>query len=265
MLKMEYLLEEARGLGLPLKKRAILREYLQGIILNSICRSNFSKSMFFVGGTALRFFYNLPRFSDDLDFNTPSLSEDSFKELLARVEMDLSLEGFSPAISHKTRNGLFIASVNIAQVMGEYGIIDGRGGDIMIKIEVNQPKWPLPVESHVLSLYGYSFSAILMSKGALFSEKLSALLSKRRGRYIYDILFMLRRGFPFDREILSANNIPEEPGTLILNYLSEIPEKELKRLAEQLKPFLFREDDIELVLKAPVYAEKFLSRYQAGV
>jgi hypothetical protein len=100
-----------------------------------------------------------------------------------------------------------------------------------------------------------------MSKGALLSEKLSALLSRTRGRYIYDILFMLRKRFPFDREVLYANNIREEPKKLILNYLSGLPEKELKRLAEQVKPFLFREDDILLVLRAPQYGEKFLSEY----
>ncbi|OYT42169.1 MAG: hypothetical protein B6U86_00880 [Candidatus Altiarchaeales archaeon ex4484_43] len=262
MLKMEYLLEEARGLGLPLtKKRAILREYLQTIILNSIYRGNFSRLMFFVGGTALRFFYNLPRFSEDLDFNTPSLEEDGFKEILERVEKDLSLEGFSPEISHKKRDNLFIASVNLPGVMKQYGIINGRRGDIMIKIEVNRPEWPLSTESHVMNLYGYNFSAILMSKGALLSEKLLALLSRKRGRYIYDILFMLRKRFPFDREVLYANNIMEEPEGIILNYLSEISEKELKRLADQVKPFLFKEDDIELILKAPQYGKKFLSRY----
>jgi len=262
MLRMEYLLEGAKELGLPLtKKRAILREYLQVIILNSIYKGNFAKSMFFVGGTALRFFYNLPRFSEDLDFDTPSLERDGFKGILERVEMDLSREGFSPRISHKERGNLFIASVNFPGVMSEYEIIDGRGDNIMIKIEVNRPGWHLSTESHVLSMYGYNLSAILMSKGALLSEKLSALLSKRRGRYIYDALFMLRKRFPFDREVLYANNIREEPKHLILNYLSGISKKELKQLAEQVKPFLFKEDDIELILKAPLYGKKFLSRY----
>ncbi len=262
MLKLEYLLEEARELGLPLaKKRAILREYLQTIILNSIYKSNFAKSMFFVGGTALRFFYNLPRFSEDLDFNTPYMENESFKKILERVEMNLSQEGFSPTIYYKRRATMLIASLNFPGVMRDYGIVNRRGGDIMIKIEVNKPEWGLSTESHVLSLYGYNFSAILMSKGALLSEKISALLSRKRGRYIYDILFMLRKKFPFDREVLYANNIREEPKNLILNYLSGLSEKELKKLAEQVKPFLFREDDIELILKAPQYGKKFLSEY----
>jgi len=262
MLKMEYLLEEVKELGLPqTKKRAILREYLQTIILDGIYKSDFAKYMFFVGGTALRFFYNLPRFSEDLDFNTPYLENNSFKGILDRVEKNLSLEGFSSGISYKKRANLFTAALKFQGVMSEYGIVNGRGGDIMIKIEVNKPEWHLSTESHVLSQYGYTFSAILMSKGALLSEKLSALMSRRRGRYIYDVLFMLRKGFPFDRDVLYANNIGGEPKAVVLSYLSGLSEKELKRLAEQVKPFLFREDDIELVLKAPQHGKKFLSKY----
>ena len=36
-----------------------------------------------------------------------------------------------------------------------------------------------------------------------------------------------------DRGVLYANNIREEPKKLILRYLSEIPEKEFRKLAEQ--------------------------------
>jgi len=64
--------------------------------------------MFFVGGTALRFFYNLPRFSEDLDFNTPFIEENKFEIILEHVERNLSLEGFSPRVSYKTRYNLHI-------------------------------------------------------------------------------------------------------------------------------------------------------------
>ena len=263
MLKLEYLLEEAQELGLPVsKKRAILREYLQTIILNSIYKSDLAPSFYFVGGTALRFCYNLPRFSEDLDFNTSTLEKNCFSDVLERVARDLSLEGFSPVYSINTRATLFIASLTFHDVMGEYGITNRRGSDIMIKIEVKRPDWPLSTESHVLSRYGYNFSAIVMSKGALLSEKLAALMSRRRGRYIYDILFMLRKKFPFDRAVLYASDIQEAPTDLIQRYLSGLTEKELKELAEQVKPFLFKEDDSELILKAPQYATTYLSGYE---
>jgi hypothetical protein len=143
-----------------------------------------------------------------------------------------------------------------------YGVTDRRGLDLMIKIEAYKPKWKIEGESDVLSLYGYNFSSILLGKGNLLSEKLLALFNRKRGRDIYDTLFMLKKGFPFSQDVLKANKIKSSPKKLILEYLTKLPEKELVSLADQVKPFLFKEDDIELVLKAPLYAERFLQEYK---
>lgn len=262
MLNLEYLLEEAKDNGLPiLKRRAILREYLQVIILNSIYKYNLGRQMFFTGGTALRFFYNLPRFSEDLDFDTPSLNFEEFKAILEAVEKGLRKEGFSFKQTSERRKNLFVAELNFIDLMRLYDIADTRGLDLMIKIEVYRPAWGLQSESNVLSLYGYNFSSLLLAKANMLSEKLLALLNRKRGRDIYDTLFMLKKRFPFNKGVLLANKIEGLPKELILEHLKKLAEKELKALANQVKPFLFKEDDIELVIKAPLYAEKFLSEY----
>lgn len=262
MLSLKYLLEEAKNNGLPiLKRRAILREYLQIIILNSIYKHNYGKLMFFTGGTALRFFYNLPRFSEDLDFDTTDLDFGKFKNILGNIEKGLHKEGFSSVISSERRKNLFVAELNFIDLMRVYGITDKRGLDLMIKIEVYKPRWGLETEANVLSLYGYNFSSILLAKANMLSEKLLALLNRKRGRDIYDMLFMLKKKFPFDKRVLKANRIEGMPKEFILGYLRKLPEKELKSLADQVKPFLFKEDDIELILKAPLYAGRFLKEY----
>jgi len=110
-------------------------------------------------------------------------------------------------------------------------------------------------------MYGYSFTSILMSKGNLLSEKVCALFNRKRGRDIYDTLFMLKRKFPFNENVLKANNIRLPVKNTLLAYLQSMDGKELKRLANQVKPFLFKEDEIELILKAPLYGEAFLSDY----
>lgn len=263
MLSFEYLLEEAKNNGLPtLKRRAILREYLQVIILNSIYKHSLGKVMFFMGGTALRFFYNMPRFSEDLDFDTPGLNFEEFKEILQAIEKGLHKEGFSPEISSEARKNLFVAELYFKDLMRLYEITDKRGLDLMIKIEVYKPEWDLETESDVLSLYGYNFSSLLLGKGNMFSEKLCALFNRKRGRDIYDTLFMLKRKFSFNKSVLQANKIEGSPKGLLLEYFMKLPEKELVSLANQVKPFLFKEDDIELVLKAPLYAERFLREYK---
>ncbi len=262
MLNMEYLLEEAKNNNLPvLKKRAIIREYLQIIILNSIYKQKLGRYFFFMGGTAMRYFYRVPRFSEDLDFNTPSLEYREFENTLQRVGKDLSREGLPATISVSRRKNLFTAKLLFTDVMGRYGISDERGANLMVKIEINRPNWELNTDSKVLSMYGYNFTSILMSRGNLLSEKICALLNRKRGRDIYDTLYMLRKKFPFNENVLKANNIKLPVEDTILAYLKSMDGKELKQLANQVKPFLFKEDDIDLIIKAPLYGKAFLDDY----
>jgi len=263
MLNLEYLLEEAESNGLPvLKKRAILREYLQAIILSSIYKDKFGKNFFFMGGTAMRYFYNLPRFSEDLDFNASKLPYEEFKEVIeSGVKQEIVREGFSVEISYKKRGVIFTAEALFKDAVEKYLISDKRGIDLMIKIEVNHPGWPLDTEPRALSMYGYNFIALLMQKGNLLSEKVCALLNRKRGRDIYDTLFMLRKKFQFNEDVLRFNGIKLPIKNTIMDYLKSIDGKELKRLAEQVRPFLFKEDDIELIVNASMYAETFLEGY----
>ena len=48
--------------------KAIIREIVQSIVLIGLSRSNFFAKASFYGGTALRIFYGLNRYSEDLDF-----------------------------------------------------------------------------------------------------------------------------------------------------------------------------------------------------
>ncbi len=131
----------------------------------------------------------------------------------------------------------------------------------MVKLEVNQPSWPLRTQPHALSLYGFSYMATAMVDSSLMAEKLCALVARDRGRDVYDLMFMLKKRFPFDNKILEANGLHEKPKVLIARHLQKLKRKGLRRLALQVKPFLFKEDDVELVINAPEYAKKFLDEY----
>jgi len=262
MLSIEYLLEEAKTNGLPVvKRRAIVREYLQIMMLNSIYKHALGKSVYFMGGTALRFFHNMPRFSEDLDFDTPSLKMEEFRELVASSKKGVEKEGFSVETTSEERGNLFIAELIVKDVMKTYGIMDGRAADVMIKVEIYRPPWKPEAEQGVLSLYGYNFSATLLSRGNMLSEKCLALFERERGRDVYDTLFMTKRQFPFNEKVFHAKNISGAPKDIVLKRMNEFSQKALDALAKQVRPFLFKEDDIELVLKAPQYAERFLREY----
>lgn len=57
--------------------KSILREIMQSIVLVGLSRTDFFKKASFYGGTALRIFYHLNRYSEDLDF-TLNYIDDEF-------------------------------------------------------------------------------------------------------------------------------------------------------------------------------------------
>ena len=116
------------------------------------------------------------------------------------------------------------------------GLFDAEGSVIKMKDPIHHPKGYLKIQFKVHN--------------------------KDLARDVYDILFMLKRRFPFNKEVLTANKIEYPPKDAILECLARLPEKELTSLANQVRPFLFKEDDIELVLKATLYAERFLREYE---
>lgn len=263
-MSLEYLLEEAKDIGLPInKKRAVIREYLQNILLAGIYRIRLGQKLYFMGGTALRLCYRLPRFSEDLDFNSTNLSYESFQKIAEAAAKETSLEGFRAEIKYEKRGKLYSAHINFPGVMKRYGITDERGMNLMVKLEVNQPQWPQKTQTQVLSYYGLNYTAVVMAESSLITEKLLALLSRNRGRDVYDLLYMLKKKFPFDSKILEENSYTEPPEKLVMERLEKLESKELHRLAKQVQPFLFKEQDTEMIEKAPQYAKKFLENYAA--
>ena len=68
----ERALDAAMRFDDPGRRLNSLREYLQAFVMRSLHESEASRTIAFVGGTALRFLENLPRFSEDLDFSQVS-------------------------------------------------------------------------------------------------------------------------------------------------------------------------------------------------
>lgn len=71
----EEMLAQHESTTLTDKKNSI-KEVVQEIILCGLSRSGFFKEAAFYGGTALRIFYGLDRFSEDLDFSLMAPDQD---------------------------------------------------------------------------------------------------------------------------------------------------------------------------------------------
>ena len=81
----EQMLNQHESTTLSDKKNSI-KEVVQEIMLCGLSRAGFFHSAAFYGGTALRIFYGLDRFSEDLDFS------------LAAPDPDFRLDAYLPAL-----------------------------------------------------------------------------------------------------------------------------------------------------------------------
>ena len=81
-----------------------LREILQHLALLGLWRSRFWEHGAFNGGTALRIFEGLGRYSEDLDFSLTSPSPSfSLQPFLRSIENELSAFGFDVTIEQKLK------------------------------------------------------------------------------------------------------------------------------------------------------------------
>ncbi|SDE47144.1 nucleotidyl transferase AbiEii/AbiGii toxin family protein [Cellulophaga baltica] len=191
-----------------------LREIMQEITLAALSRTDFFEKSAFYGGTALRIFYGLDRYSEDLDFSL--LKPDSnfsiepyFKAILDEFK---SL-GLTVSIKEKNKtkqtaiDSAFLKTETIWQeivledIIKETGVRSNK--TLKIKIEVDrQPPLNFQTEEKLL-LRPFSFYVKCFTKPSLFAGKMHALLFRKwknrvKGRDWYDIEWYIKKGIPLD-------------------------------------------------------------------
>src|ERR1700729_1405851 len=83
---------------------AALREIMQQVALAGLYRAGFFEKAAFYGGTALRIFYGLDRFSEDLDFSLLTINpEFSLDRYLEAVQIEFESLGMKVSIKEKQK------------------------------------------------------------------------------------------------------------------------------------------------------------------
>jgi predicted nucleotidyltransferase component of viral defense system len=193
--------------------RHALNEIVQEIALLGLYRGGFFARAAFYGGTALRIFYGLDRFSEDLDFsllegdNKFDLS--SFTQVVAdelgSYGLDMTVQekikqNDSPVKSAFVKGGTQIHIMKIASVQPPVTGINPRE-QLRIKLEVDtQPPSGAMVEMKY-QLRPVPYSVRLYSPSSLFAGKMHALLCRSwktrvKGRDFYDYVWFLSQSIP---------------------------------------------------------------------
>lgn len=81
-----------------------LREIMQQVALAGLQRSGFFEKAAFYGGTSLRIFYGLERFSEDLDFTLLEVNPDfSLQPFLDGMKQEFEALGIQVSVKEKTQ------------------------------------------------------------------------------------------------------------------------------------------------------------------
>ncbi len=142
----------------------------------------------FKGGTCAYFFYDLPRFSVDLDFDLLSAGE--AKHIFDKIVDILSKYG-KVKDSYIKRNTIF--------AMLSYGDEDHN-----IKVEISTREDIPDIRNHFVSVEYLGISMLVAKKDYLFASKLAALTlrSEVAMRDVYDIYFFAKNNWEIDKTIL---------------------------------------------------------------
>ena len=187
-----------------------LREIMQDIALAGLSRSGFFEKAAFYGGTALRIFYGLDRFSEDLDFSLLAVDpEFSLAKYQDCIIHEFNALGMQVVIREKQKtnktniDSAFLKSETVWRELILEGIIPQNGmgqvANITIKIEVDREP-PLGFETEEkLLLKPFSFYVKCLTLPNLFAGKMHALLFRKwgtnvKGRDWYDMEWYIRKG-----------------------------------------------------------------------
>ncbi len=239
----------------------LIREYLQARILDALQRLGAFSEWVFLGETALRFLYQLPRFSEDLDFSLASkTNKDSFKVFLAGIKRTLEAETYEVDIRSRTDITVQSAFIGFPGLLFELGLSAHKDQKLSIKIEIdtNPPGHGKTetslVRRHVL------LNLLHYDKATLLSGKLHALLQRPyiKGRDVYDLMWYLSDPSWPEPNLLHLQASLNQTGRH--NELSElsnwrhllslkIQEMNWQQVLSDVSPFLEDEGAIKLITK----------------
>ncbi len=222
-----------------------LREISQKIILYALAQTSFFKNVAFYGGTCLRMFHGLDRFSEDLDFQV--INEDyilDFDQYMSKCITVLESYGLKSIVYSKPdydrgevrRRYIKISHYDIAnEYFGKISI--NREKLVSIKIEVSTlfipgANYEMKLLNSPMFSYIYCFDY-----ESLFAGKLNALITRNwrertKGRDYFDYMFYVSHNIKFNLEYLK-NKLKHSLNKDTANYTIDDVKELLKEKFEQ--------------------------------
>jgi predicted nucleotidyltransferase component of viral defense system len=225
------------------KHKTVMINILKGIYSDPYLRSILG----FKGGTAGYLFYNLPRFSVDLDFNLLDIKRE--EEVFAKLERLIA--GFGKLYdARKKRYTLFF-------------LLNYKKGERNLKIEISRRS-----EGSKYELKNYlGIAMLVMRKEDMAAGKLSAILTRKKfaARDLFDLWFFLKEGWDISKSIVKEKTGKglEEAIAGVIKKVEAVGQRQLLQgvgelLEEEEKNWVRKKLREELLFQLRLYQETHL-------
>lgn len=224
-------------------KENAIKEIVQEVVLCGLSRGGFFKDAAFYGGTALRIFYGLDRFSEDLDFSLVTQNPNfDLTKYFSYIENETKSVGLNFEVKEKIKTrdsnikSAFLKGNTKEHILTFYE--NSADANIINKDEVIKIKFEVDINPPVGATYETKFGLLpspyqvrLYDMGSLFAGKIHACLcrnwkSRVKGRDFYDYIFFLSMGAKVNLDNLKAklvqSNYIKEDFNLTIETLKEL-------------------------------------------
>ena len=232
------------------QKRNAIFEVNQQIILAGLYAGGFFESAAFYGGTCLRIFHGLQRFSEDMDFSLMAPDENfDFSKYFQPIVDAFALVGREVEITKKDKKSFGkVESAFLKDNTDVYDVTFQTEKSIKIKIEVDTcPPLNFTTEQKLL-LQPHSFMTRCFTLPDLFAGKMHALVyrawkNRVKGRDWYDFEWYVRNGVTLDFAHLAErckqfNGEDITPESFKEKLIERFSTADIKQVKEDVLPFV---------------------------
>ena len=203
------------------EKKDALKEVLQEVILCGLSRAGFFQKTAFYGGTALRIFHGLDRFSEDLDFSLQTADGSfSLSDFFSVLRKEVASFGLNLEITEKVKTresaiqSAFLKGNTKEHMLMFFNAdqsVESIPGNEKIKIKFEVDTNPPASASFErrYRLLPVPYEVMLYDMPSLFAGKVHAVIcrawkSRIKGRDLYDYVFFLSKGAHLNTDHLKA-------------------------------------------------------------
>jgi predicted nucleotidyltransferase component of viral defense system len=186
-------------------QKYMLKEYLQLLILDYLTTTPYIRKLVFIGGTNLRLTKGIDRFSEVLDFDCKRLSKDEFMVMTDGIVHFLQRNGLNVETRDNVNDKLiaFRRSLYFPGLLFNLNLSGYKNERFLIKVECQDQQIEYTHKIAHIKGCGFYFSFPVPTDQVICAMKISALLSRQKGRDFYDTMFLMGQTQP-DYGFLSA-------------------------------------------------------------